>query len=66
MMQTMTDFEIEAVNGGSRIRWALDQLGRFLTVREAVNAAGSAGNALVSAEGTHNTSNPLEGNRNAK
>lgn len=67
-MQTLNEYEIDAVNGGNRVIKALDYIGRALTALEvgkAVKAvADAAGNA--SSEPRYDTSNPLEGNRNAK
>ena len=67
-MQTLTEFELDAISGGSRVLKALDWMGRVYTALEigrnlkaVADAAGSA-----SSEPRYDTSNPLEGNRNAK
>lgn len=65
-MQILNDYEIDAVNGGSRVIKALDYIGRALTALEVGKAVKKVGDALQNAKGTHDTSNPLAGNRNAK
>ena len=65
-MQVLSEYEIDYVNGGSRIVTALDWIGRALTAVEAGKIAAGVGDALLGAEGTHDSTNPLEGNRNAK
>lgn len=67
-MQTLTEFELDAISGGSRVMKVLDWAGRVYTALEigrnlkaVADAAGSA-----SSEPRYDTSNPLEGNRNAK